>query len=72
MKSTNFSAKARCLVPFRMPTNSICRKQAPSATIAAVGGSLTGLVASITSKGGLDEYDTTIGRVPPWAVNSVL
>src|SRR5579859_7324777 len=64
IKSTHFCARPRLGVPLRMPTNSICRKHDPSETIAAVGASVRGWVAPITSNGGLEPYETTIGRGP--------
>ena len=38
IKSIHFSARSRLGVPFRIPANSTCRKQAPWLVMAALGG----------------------------------
>ena len=59
MKSTSCFAAFSCAVPFRMPTNSICRKHVSSN--APVGGFSGWESAFTTSAGGLVAYDTTSG-----------
>ena len=62
---------AGCFAPFSTPTNSTCRKQ-PSRHDADRRDLLAAWLAYTTSAGGLDAYDTTIGRspLPPPAVKS--
>ncbi len=62
MKSTNRSAAARCFAPRSTPTNSTCRKQVDKITPTR-GTDRCGWLYT-TSAGGLDAYDTTIGRFP--------
>src|SRR4051794_3234643 len=63
MKSTSRCACTGCFAPRSTPTNSTCRKHDDST--AAMPGAVFGGSAYTTSAGGLDAYDTTIGRLPP-------
>src|SRR4030042_3472119 len=65
MKSIHFSARSRFFVPRNIPTNSICLKHDPSLVITPVLGIVSGDFDSMTSNGGLEPYETTIGRSPP-------
>ena len=62
MKSTSSRAPSSFRAPRRTPANSTWRKQTASTT--PVGASLGGGSPKITSAGGLDAYETTIGRFP--------
>ena len=54
IKSIQASDRIRFLVPFNIPTNSICRKQVSSAIMLPVGASVIVSVANMTSAGGLE------------------
>ena len=62
MKSINARAPFSFFAPARTPANSICRKHVDAT--AAVGAVFGGVVANMTSAGGLVAYETTIGRLP--------
>ena len=71
MKSMNACAPGSLSAFFNTPANSICSKHDDSTT--ATRGSSRGGSEYTTSAGGLEAYDTTIGRSPgpPPAVKSV-
>ncbi len=62
MKSTSFRAPSSFRAPRSTPASSTCRKHDRSTT--PVGASVGRGSRKITSAGGLDAYETTIGRVP--------
>jgi len=62
MKSTSFRAPSSFRAPRKMPASSICLKQLSSRT--PVGASFGRGMRPSTSAGGLEAYETTIGRFP--------
>ena len=62
MKSIKARAPFSFFAPRRTPANSICRKHVEAT--AAVGAVFGGVVANMTSAGGLVAYETTIGLLP--------